>query len=151
MFAGSRFGWSPFARDERETPNRSRRRFCVRVAAPGFAQLAQDLSAWIRYPGRHTWTHLWSIMPPERQPAYTSVVDWIRRGQWEPGALWAGWVRWADAHLLPAGVLLGAADDTLWHKTGRHVTDAGYWRDGVRSTETQVVKAWGLNVVLLVV
>ncbi len=53
--------------------------------------------------------------------------------------------------LLPAGVLLGAADDTLWHKTGRHVTDAGYWRDGVRSTETQVVKAWGLNVVLLVV
>ena len=125
--------------------------FSSAVTAPGFAQLTQDLSAWIRYPGRHTWTHLWSIMPPERQPAYTSVVDWIRRGQWEPGALWAGWVRWADAHLLPAGVLLGAADDTLWHKTGRHVTDAGYWRDGVRSTETQVVKAWGLNVVLLVV
>ena len=79
--------------------------FSSAVTAPGFAQLAQDLSAWIRYPGRHTWTHLWSIMPPERQPAYTSVVDWIRRVQWEPTALWAGWVRWADAHLLPAGGL----------------------------------------------
>ncbi len=77
--------------------------FSSAVTAPGFAQLTQDLSAWIRYPGRHTWTHLWSIMPPERQPTYTSVVDWIRRGQWEPGALWAGWVRWADARCCQRG------------------------------------------------
>lgn len=56
-----------------------------------------------------------------------SVVGWIRCGHWDPTRLWEGW---ADAHLWPAGHLLGAADDTLWHKTGRHAAHAGYWRDG---------------------
>ncbi len=125
--------------------------FSSAVTAPGFAQLAHDFSAWIRYPGRHTWTHLWRIMPADQQPSYASVVGWIRCGHWDPTRLWEGWVRWTDAHLLPAGDLLGAAEDTLWHKTGRHVAHAGYGRDAVRSTETPVVKAWGLNVVLLVV
>ncbi len=123
--------------------------FSSAVTAPGFAQLTHDFSAWIRYPGRHTWTHLWRIMPESSR--YASVVGWVRKGRWDPLRLWERWVRWADAHLFPAGDLLGAADDTLWHKTGRHVAHAGYWRDAVRSTETQVVKAWGLNVVLLAV
>ncbi len=120
------------------------------VTAPGVAQLAHDFSVWIRYPDRHTWTHLWRIMP--EASSYASVVGWIRNERWDPVQLWEGWVRWADAHLLPAGEdLLGAADDTLWHKTGRHVAHAGYWRDAVRSTETPTVKAWGLNVVRWVV
>ncbi len=38
----------------------------------------------------------------------------------------------------------------IWYP-GRHVAHAGYWCDTMRSTEAQVVKAWGLNVVLLAV
>ncbi len=113
--------------------------FSSAVTAPGFAQLTHDFSAWIRYPGRHTWTHLWRIMP--ESSSYASVVGWIREGRWDSMRLWEWWVRWADAHLFPTGDLLGAADDTLWHKTGRHVAHAGYWRDAVRATETQTVKA----------
>ena len=126
--------------------------FSSAVSDPGLGHLIRGFSAWIRYPGRHTWTHMFHIMPEDaKRPSYGGVVGWIRDGGWDPAHLWAGWVRWADAHLLPAGDLIGAADDTLWHKSGRHVAHAGYYRNAVRSTEKQVVKAWGLNVVLLVV
>ncbi len=54
----------------------------VGVAAPGLAQLTHDFSAWIRYPGRHTWTDLWRIMP--ESSSYASVVGWIREGHWIP-------------------------------------------------------------------
>ena len=84
---------------------------------------------------------------PVSMPAYLDpYVSHYARGRSAPAM-----PGWADAHLLPAGDLIGAADDTLRHKSGRHVAHAGYYRNAVRSTEKQVVKAWGLNVVLLVV
>ncbi len=46
---------------------------------------------------------------------------------------------WADAHLLPAGDLIGAADDTLRHKSGRHVAHAGYYRDAVRTRARGII------------
>jgi hypothetical protein len=40
-------------------------------------------------------------------------------------------------------------DDTVFHKTGRRVDGAAWWRDAVRSTGTRVVHCLGLNVVVL--
>jgi hypothetical protein len=40
-------------------------------------------------------------------------------------------------------------DDTLFHRCGRKVCGAGWWRDAVRSTRTHTVYAWGLNLVVL--
>jgi len=45
-------------------------------------------------------------------------------------------------------VVLIDIDDTLFHKTGRHVDGAGLFRDAVRSTRNRVVHALGLNVVV---
>ena len=106
-------------------------------------------------------------MDPVSEPAYVDAVMADYAGQsaielcecrrvdsmWTPGsdAVVGGVGSVGGYPPLPAGDLLGAADDILWHKTGRHVAHAGYWRDAVRSTDTQVVQAWGVNVVLLVV
>jgi hypothetical protein len=48
-----------------------------------------------------------------------------------------------------AGVIELDLDDTLFHRCGRHVQGAGWWRDAVRSTRTRTVSAWGLNLVVL--
>jgi len=37
----------------------------------------------------------------------------------------------------------------VFHKTGRHVAGAGWWRDAVRSTGGRVVHGFGLNLVVL--
>ena len=47
------------------------------------------------------------------------------------------------------GRILVDLDDTLFHRTGRKVNGAGWWRDAVRSTRTKIVYAWGLNIVVL--
>ena len=40
-------------------------------------------------------------------------------------------------------------DDTIFHRTGRKVDGAGWWRDAIRSTASYVVHCWGLNLVVL--
>jgi hypothetical protein len=47
------------------------------------------------------------------------------------------------------GYIILALDDTLFHRSGRKVEGAGYWRDAVRSTQKHIVYAWGLNLVVL--
>jgi hypothetical protein len=47
------------------------------------------------------------------------------------------------------GIVTLALDDTLFHRSGRKVNGAGYWRDAVRSTHKHIVYAWGLNLVVL--
>jgi hypothetical protein len=48
-----------------------------------------------------------------------------------------------------SGVIELDLDDTLFHRCGRRVEGAGWWRDAVRSTRTRTVYAWGLNLVVL--
>jgi hypothetical protein len=40
-------------------------------------------------------------------------------------------------------------DDTIFHRTGRKVDGAGWWRDAIRSTASHLVHCWGLNLVVL--
>lgn len=47
------------------------------------------------------------------------------------------------------GVIELLCDDTLHHKSGRHVEGAGVFRDAVRSTVKTVVYALGLNLVVV--
>jgi len=49
----------------------------------------------------------------------------------------------------PTGVIPTDLDDTLFHRSGRKVNGAGWWRDAVRSTGTKTVHARGLNLVIL--
>jgi hypothetical protein len=49
----------------------------------------------------------------------------------------------------PRGTIHTDLDNTLYHRSGRKIDGAGWWRDAVRSTGTKVVYAWGLNMVVL--
>jgi len=49
----------------------------------------------------------------------------------------------------PTGVIPTDLDDTLFHRSGRKVNGAGWWRDAVCSAGTNIVHAWGLNMVVL--
>lgn len=73
----------------------------------------------------------------------------FREGAWNMRLIWK-----QVAHLLvktfaPCGVIRLALDDTAFHKSGRKVDGAGWWRDAVRSTGTKVVHCFGLNIVVL--
>jgi hypothetical protein len=49
----------------------------------------------------------------------------------------------------PSGTILLDLDDTVFHRSGKKVEGAGWWRDAVRSTRNRIVYAWGLNLVIL--
>lgn len=116
---------------------------------PSAALFGQLLTAWMLCPGRHTLTRLWSVMPPGTRHYYGAYARWVRAGRWSMPALWQALLgdlvgRWAAEG--PITLLL---DDSLWHKTGRHIDGAGIFRDAVHSTVAHVVTALGLNIVVL--
>src|SRR4030043_1794082 len=49
----------------------------------------------------------------------------------------------------PPGTVWMDMDDTLFHRPGRKVEGAGWWRDALRSTASHLVHCWGLNLVVL--
>jgi hypothetical protein len=63
--------------------------------------------------------------------------------------LWRALAVHAVARLVPDGVVVLDADDTVYKKTGRSIEGAGVFRDAVRSTRSRVVYAWGLNLVVV--
>jgi hypothetical protein len=50
--------------------------------------------------------------------------------------------------LCETGVIRMDLDDTTFHKSGRKIVGASWWRDAVRSTGTKVVHCFGLNVIV---
>jgi hypothetical protein len=72
-----------------------------------------------------------------------------------PGARWDMSQSWKLPALMlvrtlhPKGTITLALDDTLFHRSGRKVDGAAWWRDAVRSTKKNIACAWGLNLVVL--
>lgn len=73
----------------------------------------------------------------------------FQHAHWDPDLLFDLVLRVLVRTCCPTGRLTLDLDDTLHHKTGRKVAGAGWHRDAVRSTATQTVTAWGLNVIVL--
>ncbi|MBN2376239.1 MAG: transposase [Sedimentisphaerales bacterium] len=48
------------------------------------------------------------------------------------------------------GIITLVLDDTLFHRSGRKVEGAAYWRDAIRSAKKNIVYTWGLNLVVLI-
>jgi len=116
---------------------------------PSYALFARLTTAWVLCPGRHTLTRLYQVAEPSGQKAHDAYHRFFRAGAWSMRLIWK-----QVAHLLvttfaPCGVIRLALDDTAFHKSGRKVDGAGWWRDAVRSTGTKVVHCFGLNIVVL--
>ena len=123
--------------------------FAPVFTAPSFPLFVQLASAWVLCPGRHTLTRLYSLAEPKQARAHDAYHRFFGRGAWLLDLLWHQLAAvLLEAH-YPHGPVPLDLDDTLFHKSGRHVEGAGWWRDAVRSTATHVVHGLGLNLVVL--
>jgi hypothetical protein len=117
--------------------------------APSFAIFTDLLAGWVLTPGRRTITRMLSTADPAGRRAHDAYHRFVRAGRWSMSALWRALAVYAVALLVPDGVVVLDADDTVYKKTGRKVDGAGVFRDAVRSTRSRVVYAWGLNLVVV--
>ena len=114
-----------------------------------FAILVDVARGWVLAPGRRTITAIISVTDPEGRRAHDAYHRFVRDGRWAMASLWRVVAIHAIARFAPAGVVALDCDDTLFHKSGRHINGAGVFRDAVRSTTHHVVYAVGLNLVVI--
>ncbi|MFH1022764.1 MAG: transposase [Planctomycetota bacterium] len=109
------------------------------------------LTAWVLATGRRTVCGIFWFVRDRQLRAHDAYHRFFSRASWKTEDLWQTWAVWVVNHLTKDGVIHLILDDTVYHRTGRKVNGAGWWRDAVRSTATHVVHAWGLNLVVLAI
>jgi hypothetical protein len=118
----------------------------TRPSARTFLEL---LRAWVLCTGRRTVTGMVRFVSALESRSHDVFHRFLAGAQWEMQEVWRDWALFAVGCWAPTGQAPLDLDDTLFHRTGRKVEGAGWWRDAVRSTGTRVVHAWGLNLVVL--
>ena len=116
---------------------------------PSFLLFAKIASAWVMCPGRRTITRLYALAEPHRSRAHDAYHRFIREADWHAVHLWKIVAELMVTALCEAGAICMDLDDTTFHKSGRKIVGASWWRDAVRSTGTKVVHCFGLNVIVL--
>jgi len=106
---------------------------------------------WVLCPGRHTLTRVYPLAEPQSQKAHDAYHRFFRAGAWCMVQIWERLARRLVERFHPQGAIPLTLDDTTFHKTGRKMEGAGWWRDAVRSTGQKVVHCFGLNLVVLCV
>ncbi len=96
-----------------------------------FARLA---SAWVICPGRKTETNLYRLAEPLSERAHDAYHRFLRQGARSLSELWRIVACLLVAAFRPEGRMPIDLDDTLFHKSGRKIEDAAWWRDAVAST-----------------
>jgi hypothetical protein len=107
------------------------------------------ISGWILCTGRRTITGIIPFADPQGWHAHDAFHRLLPKARWEMDALWKLLTALLVQTFAPRGTIELDLDDTLFHRWGRKVCGAGWWRDPVRSTGKQTVCAWGLQVVVL--
>jgi hypothetical protein len=107
------------------------------------------VNGWVLCTGRRTITGILPFADPDGRHAHDAFHRFLREGRWEPDTLWKLLTDLLVKLFARQGVIELDLDDTLFHRTGRKVQGAGWWRDAVRSTANKTICAWGLNVVVL--
>lgn len=111
-----------------------------------FCQLA---GGWVLCPGRRTLTRIYQMAEPTGARAHDAYHRFFRCGAWHMSELWRLLALPLVQRFYPTGRVVLDLDDTTFHKTGRRIQDAAWWRDAVRSTGQKVVHCFGLNLVVL--
>jgi hypothetical protein len=107
------------------------------------------MTAWILATGRRTVCGMLPFLDSGETRAHDTFHRFFNAASWSMGRMWQIWTVFLVDTFYPEGAIPIDVDDTLFHKSGRKVEGAGYWRDAVRSTTSKVVYAWGLNLVVL--
>lgn len=123
--------------------------FAQEFTLPSFALFGNLLAGWVLCPGRRTVTAMIRVADRHGEHAHDAYHRFFRAGSWVMARLWKTLTLTLVATCRLTGVLKIDLDDTLFHKSGRRVNGAGFFRDAVRSSGSRVVYAWGLNLVVL--
>ena len=117
--------------------------------APSFVIFDRIASAWVLCPGRRTITRLYLLAEPMQSKAHDAYHRFIREADWCAGHVWKILGELMVTALCETGTINLDLDDTTYHKSGRKIEGAAWWRDAVRSTGTKVVHCFGLNIIVL--
>jgi hypothetical protein len=104
---------------------------------------------WVLCTGRKTVTRILPLADPQNTCAHDAYHRFFPDAAWTTGQLWKHLAVLLVKVFYPQGVIPLDLDDTVFHRTGKKVDGAGWWRDAVRSTATTIVYAWGLNLVVV--
>lgn len=104
---------------------------------------------WILCTTRRTISGMLPFADPRGEHAHDAFHRFLPDGRWRMARLWRTLATLLIRIFYRKGPIILALDDTLFHRSGRQVQGAGYWRDAVRSTQAKPVYAWGLNLVVL--
>ena len=116
---------------------------------PGAKIFVRLMTGWILCVRRRTVTGMIPFADPLGLRTHDAYHRFLPDARWDISGLWQILARILIQTLSPKGIITLALDDTLFHRSGRTVNGAGYWRDAVRSTQKHLVTAWGLNLVVL--
>jgi hypothetical protein len=123
--------------------------FCFAFTAPGAEIFVALVSGWVLCTGRRTVTGILPFADPNGRHAHDAFHRFFPDARWEMNSLWKPLAVLLVKTFAAQSVIELDLDDTLFHRWGRKISGAGWWRDAVRSTGKQTVYAWGLNAVVL--
>ena len=107
------------------------------------------LTGWVLCTAKRTITGILPFADPKANKAHDAYHRFFPNASWVISDLWQRLIILLVKVFYPVGTIVTDLDDTLFHRTGRKVNGADWWRDAVRSTATKVVHAWGLNLVIV--
>ena len=116
---------------------------------PGAKIFVRLMTGWILCVRRRTVTGMIPFADPLGLRTHDAYHRFLPDARWDISGLWQILARILIQTLYAKGIIPLALDDTLFHRSGRKVNGAGYWRDAVRSTQKHIVYARGLNLVVL--
>ncbi|MEK7992333.1 MAG: transposase [Planctomycetota bacterium] len=123
--------------------------FAPLFTEPTSRLFAEMIVGWVLCPGRHTVTRIYQIAEPEYERSHDEYHRFFPDAAWILSELWRHVGVTAVNCFHPTGPIPVDLDDTVFHKAGRKVDGAGWWRDAVHSTGTKVVHCFGLNLIVL--
>jgi len=119
--------------------------------APTSEIFLQLITGWILCTTRRTVTGMIPFADPLSLRAHDAYHRFFPDARWSMVKLWQLLAIMLVQKFCRTGRITLALDDTLFHRSGRKVDGAGWWRDAVRSTKKSIVYAWGLNLVILTI
>jgi len=107
------------------------------------------ITGWILCTCRRTITGIMPFAEPRSKRPHDAYHRMFPKSRWQPSGLWKLLSQLLIGMFYPSGTVWMDMDDTIFHRTGRKVNGAGWWRDAIRSTASHLVHCWGLNPVVL--
>ena len=123
--------------------------FFPAFTAPGAQVFLALIRGWVLCTARRTISGILPFADPKGRHAHDAFHRFLPGARWDMQVLWKLLTVLLVKTFRPQGIIELDLDDTLFHRCGRKVCGAGWWRDAVRSTRTHTVYAWGLNLVVL--